>query len=214
MKAKRRARKPADPMAIARRRAAERLAARDPGAWGVDAAALALPANAEVEASRTRAGEVRARRRDVFDTLHARGALTGQARDAVRRLQADIAVLHRTETSGRELTPKVDASRRPDDINARRLAAGERIAAALRLTGPASAHLLSALAEAETALGHAADWRAVVQRLTGETLADAQGAVLRAACDNLAGAYLALDREKRAARPRPGEVFGAIATLA
>jgi hypothetical protein len=34
----------------------------------------------------------------------------------------------------------------------------------------------------------------VVERESGERLADAQGAVLRAACENLAGAYAALDR--------------------
>lgn len=197
MKAKRRSHRPSDPMEIARRRAAERLAERDPAQWGVDAAALALPARADVEVLAGAGPEIRARRRDVFDTFHARGALSAAGREAIRRLQADIAILHRTQTAGRELAPKVDASRKADDINDRRLAAGERIAGALKLSGVASAGLLAALAEAEAALGRPADWRATVARLTGETLADAQGAVLRSACENLAGAYAALDRERR-----------------
>jgi hypothetical protein len=47
--------------------------------------------------------------------------------------------------------------------------------------------------------GRAEDWRAVVERETGERLADAQGAALRAACENLAGAYRLLDGRGRRA---------------
>jgi hypothetical protein len=79
-------------------------------------------------------------------------------------------------------------------VNERRLRAGERIAKALALTGPASARLLSLLCEAGAALGQGGDWRSLVERETGERLADAQGAVLRAACENLAAAYAILDR--------------------
>ncbi|MDQ2861043.1 MAG: hypothetical protein M3T55_10045, partial [Pseudomonadota bacterium] len=51
-------------------------------------------------------------------------------------------------------------------------------------------------------LGRTADWRAVVARESAERLPDAQGAVLRAACENLAGAYAAMDRGREKA-PRP-----------
>ena len=45
-------------------------------------------------------------------------------------------------------------------------------------------------------LGRSADWRNVVERETGETLPDAQGAILRMACENLAGAYGSADRAR------------------
>jgi hypothetical protein len=69
---------------------------------------------------------------------------------------------------------------------------------ALSLCGPASARLIAAVVEAGAALGCPADWREVVARETGERLADAQGAVLRAACENLAGAYAVIDGRRRA----------------
>jgi hypothetical protein len=53
---------------------------------------------------------------------------------------------------------------------------------------------LAALCEPDVVAGCAADWRAVVARQTGERLPDAQGAVLRAACENLSGAYAIVDR--------------------
>lgn len=196
MTGKRKRHRPADPMEIARRRAAERLAEREPERWGVDTAAFSLPANADVQILATTGPETRARRRDVFDLFHARGALSAAGREAVRRLREDVAVLHRTEAGGRDMAPKIDTTRRSDGFSDRRLAAGERIEAALRLAGPASAALIAALAEADVVTGRSADWRAIVARQTGETLADAQGAVLRAACENLAGAYVALDNER------------------
>jgi hypothetical protein len=112
----------------------------------------------------------------------------------VRRLQADIAALHRTSEGVTDFRPRVDASRRPDAFGDHRRRAGARVEAALRLSGAASAALLAALCEADVVLGRSGDWRAVVLRETGETLPDAQGAILRAACENLAGAYRTLDR--------------------
>lgn len=190
-------------MVIARRRAADRARLRDPAAWGIEASQLALPVNSDVEAALGPAKKIlRARRQDVFDLLHGRGRLSRAALEAARRLQADAALLHRTVSGGRELGPRVDISRRPEGMSDARRAAGERIAAALRLAGASSAALLSALVEGESVLGRADDWRAVVRRITGESLADAQGAVLRAACENLAGAYAALDRERARASAR------------
>jgi hypothetical protein len=200
VKARRRAR-PADPLAIARARAAEREAARDPGRWGLDRGSLSLAANTAVETRADLAGRIaRARRRDLFDTLAARGALSPAAHAAARRLQGDIARLHRAPGGVAAYAPRIDRTRTDADFGEHRLRAGVRVEAALGLTGPASAVLLTALLEA-AALGQASDWREIVARHAGERLADAQAAAVRAACENLAGAYAALDRG-RIRKPR------------
>jgi len=187
--------RPASPAEIARRRALAQGEAASQEDWGVDARALRLPANADVDARRGAGGKVvRARRLDVFDTLAARGRLGPQALGAVRRLQTDIAALHRTIAGSRAFAPRVDSQADPESFTEARLRAGERIRRALDLAGSASARLLMALCEPQAALGASPDWRSVVERETGERLADAQGAVLRLACDNLAGAYRRLDR--------------------
>ena len=185
-------------MEIARRRALERIRERDPAQWGLSTDALALPANADVVRQSDLVGRTtRARRQDVFDLLHARGKLKQEALDAVRRLQDDIAALHRSPGGIGNLTPRVDRSRDPQGVSDARLRAGGRIEAALALAGPSSARLIAALCEPEIVLGKSADWRAVVLRETGERLPDAQGAILRAACENLAGAYARVDKARR-----------------
>jgi hypothetical protein len=113
---------------------------------------------------------------------------------AVRRLQDDIACLHRTTTGSVSYAPRVDRSIDPQGFSDARRRAGARIEGVLSLAGPASARLVGALCEPEVVLGQAADWRGVVRRETGETLPDAQGAILRMACENLAGAYEMVDR--------------------
>jgi hypothetical protein len=185
------------PEAIAARKAAERERARDPAAWGLDRAAMALPANARVETRADVAGRaVRARRLDVFDALSGRGALSPAALTAVRRLQDDTALLHRAAGGVAAYAPRIDRSVPMDGPTDARLRAGERVQAALGRAGPVSARLIAALLE-PAALGHGADWREVVARETGERLADAQAAALRAACENLAAAYADLDRGRR-----------------
>ena len=190
MARKRPARRPADPMDIARRRAAEREAARSPERWGVDVESLNLPANADVRLTAAAAGKVtRVHRQDVFDSLHARGRLSDTARAAVRRLQDDLAMLHRTTSGVGGYEPRVDCSRDPQGFTDRRRRAGQRVAAVLDRAGLASARLITALCEPDIVLGRVADWRAIVARETGERLPDAQGALVRMACENLAGAY-------------------------
>ncbi|MDB5479468.1 MAG: hypothetical protein JWO83_521 [Caulobacteraceae bacterium] len=197
MTRKRRLSRPADPAEIARRRAAERIREAGAAEWGLDRGVLALAVNADVETRSDVAGRlVRARRQDVFDLLRARGRLSPAALDAVRRLQDDIACLHRTQTGGVSYAPRVDRSVDPQAFSDARRRAGARIDAALARAGPVSARLLAALCEPDVVLGRAADWRAVVERETGETLADAQGAILRMACENLAGAYGMTDRAR------------------
>lgn len=187
--------RPADPMASARLRAAERERAREPAAWGVDRHALRLAANADVEARADTAGRVtRARRQDVFDLFFARGRLSRAALDAVRRLQSDVAILHAQAGGVSAYAERIDQSRRDCGSTDARHRAGRRIEAALALAGPANARLLLALCESGAALGREANWRTLVERETGERLADAQGAVLRVACDNLAEALAILHR--------------------
>ena len=200
MSRKRKTARPSDPMEIARRRAAERLRDQDPSTWGLDRQALSLAAGGDVATRIDAAGRpVRARRQDVFDLLQARGRLSADGVEAVRRLQNDIACLHRTVAGGGDFTPRVDRSVVPDGFSDARQRAGARIEAALSLAGDLSARVLAALCEADVVLGRAADWRGAVARQTGETLPDAQGAVLRMACENLAGAYRRLDRIRREA---------------
>jgi len=184
---RRRKARPADPLELARRRAE----ARDPTRWGLDPAALALPANADVETTPEPGRGVRARRRDVFDRL-----LAGPALEAVRRLQRDLTIARALAGGVASYAERIDRGPGDDAGLDARLRAGERVRRALVLSGPASARLLEALCEGEAALGRPADWRAIVECESGERLADAQGAVLRAACENLAGAYAALDRRR------------------
>lgn len=183
-------RAPSAPMEIARRRALEREQARDPSLWGIDRDAVALEANADVEALAGPGGRiVRARRQDIFDIMHARGRLSAAGLNAVRRLQDDIACLHRTSMGGVNYAPRVDRSVDPRAFSDARRRAGARIQSTLSRSGALSARLLAALCEPHVILGRTADWRAVVARETGESLPDAQGAILRMACENLAGAY-------------------------
>jgi len=196
----RRSKAPASPEAIARLRAAARAAAADPATWGVDAKALHLASQSDVAARLGPRGEVtRAHRLDVFDRLHARGALSDIAVGAVRRLQEDMAKLHRTGLGVRDFAPRVDVRARPGFFAETRLLAGQRVQAALDLAGPVSARLLRGLCETPAILGQNLDWRVVVEIETGERLPDAQGAALRAATENLAGAYRLIDQARRRA---------------
>lgn len=197
MTRKRKTTAPSDPTEIARRRAAEHAREQDPSTWGLDHQALALAAGADVTTRLDAAGRVvRARRQDVFDLLQARGRLSADGVGAVRRLQTDIACLHRTAMGGGDFTPRIDRSIVPDGFSDARRRAGARVEAALSLAGDLSARVLAALCETEVVLGRAADWRAAIAQQTGETLPDAQGAVLRMACENLACAYRRLDRAR------------------
>ena len=196
MPRQRKSRGPAAPAEIMRRRAETRALEAPSGAeadgGGITPGALALPVNAEVQVETDAAGRIaRARRQDVFDLFQARGKLGPDAYQAVRRLQDDIAVLHRVVSGGGDITPRVDRSRTADGFSDARLAAGARIEAVLERAGSASARLLVGLCEPAVIEGRGADWRDVVARITGERLPDAQGAILRVACENLAGAYLA-----------------------
>ncbi len=194
--------RPSDPAQIALRRAQDRerdrLAQSEPQRWGVDGSSLVLPVNQTVSVESDPAGRItRARRQDVFDLMRGRGKLSVEAHEAIRRLQEDVAILHRAVGGASDYSPRVDTSRSSETFTDVRRRASLRVEAALDRTGPASARLLGALCESSAALGPAVDWRMLVLRETGETLPDAQAAVLRGACENLAGAYAMIDRGRR-----------------
>src|SRR6185436_1189670 len=95
MTKRRRPVRPSTPEEIARKRAEALAREREPQTWGADAEALRLPANAAVAVQKDLRGKIaRARRRDVFELFRARGALSQNGHDAVRRLQDDIAIVH------------------------------------------------------------------------------------------------------------------------
>ena len=170
----------------------------------MDGPALVLPANQTVSVDSDLAGRVtRARRQDIFDLMKGRGKLSNEAHEAIRRLQNDVAILHRAVGGRADYSPRVDTSRSSETFTDVRHRASLRVEAALERSGPASARLLGALCESGAALGPAIDWRLLVLRETGETLPDAQAAVLRGACENLAGAYAIIDRGRRKAGATP-----------
>lgn len=194
MARQRRTRAPATPGEILRRRLEARVAAAiavvDADHGGIAPGALQLAANAAVRLETDPAGRItRARRQDVFDLFQARGKLGPDAYQAVRRLHDDIAVLHRVISGGGDIAPRVDRSVSPVSFSDARLAAGAQIEAVLAHAGSSSARLLVALSEPAIIEGRGAEWREVVVRITGERLPDAQAALLRVACENLAGAY-------------------------
>lgn len=128
-------------------------------------------------------------RGDVFDLLYARGRLTPAALAAVRLLQQDLEVLHRVRMGGMVFASRVSGSRDEQDFADARRVATERTIAALSRAGELSAKLIAGLCAPDVVAGRSSDWRAVVERETRETLPDAQGALVRMACENLAGAY-------------------------
>jgi hypothetical protein len=189
---------PSDPTVSARLRAEERERARDPANWGLDREDLRLNANADVHTRADRAGTVvRARRQDVFDLMVARGRLSPAAFDALRQLQSDVARLHAMAGGVSAYSERIDRSGFDQSITDARRRSSDRIDAMLALAGPANARLLLAICESAAALGPSMNWRTLVERETGEHLADAQGAVLRAACENLAEALAMLRRRGR-----------------
>lgn len=200
--------KPFDPAAAERarqarlnrdadRRAQARYDDDRPESWGVAPDALRLPANADVEAARDGRGRVTsAHRSDVFERLHARGGLSVAELAAVRRLQGDMgarAGLFRPEAG----LVYVDQQGSSEGVTQRMVAAGRRVERALALVGPRQALLLRGLLEPATTTGSLVDWRAVVARETAETNPNVQAALIRAAADNLALAYRAVDTPPR-----------------
>jgi hypothetical protein len=190
----RRLRKPRSPQAIAADRTARLAAerARDFAAVGLQPEAARLAANSDIEIRRASARHAEgARRADAFDAL--RDGMARGAYDAARRLQADMAVRRGEHASGGRTLMRIDCAgggAGPDGGAVQRLdrsrGAAARIDAALAKVGARDALLLGELIQPTTS---GRTWREIVRAVTGEENPVAQGAVVRAACANLAMAY-------------------------
>lgn len=188
----RRRKKPTDPAEIARKAA---LALRDPSKWGFNEDAMKLPTADDVQLDRvSRANEKRAVRFDIFARFYRDGSLERRGLEAVRRLQDDIAILHRSAgVSGSGIITPLKA----DDEEAMILA-GQRIETVKQFTGAHSWAILLALCEKEIK-GETREWWAMVQAVTREANRNAQGALVRAAAMNLADAYTTVESKPRRA---------------
>jgi len=172
---------------------------------------------AEVNADK-RTGEIRgAWRKDVFETLRnrrgkpevkgqlGRPALPQRSYEAFRSHERDI---HMAEGAG-------NPDRRPDfirstsggapgqNVTAEMLDAAERVRKTMRAMSPPDARLVSVLLTGENAL--AKNWRAVVEKETGEHQDEAQAARIRALGENLYYARSVANTEPASAANDTGE---------
>lgn len=128
---------------------------------------------------------VRARRIDVFQLLHERGALPQESFNAIRDHETDLATAQGFNTP----------ERRPDHIRASvEGAPGQNITQAMieasRMVQWVEAMLTTRDALLLKALLHENDancgrWRGTVERITGESRDDAHAVAIRCACANL-----------------------------
>lgn len=191
-----------------------------PKDWGgIDPAAMGMPSNSDVTADRDFSGRVsRAMRYDVFSLLFytPQSRLAPTSYDAVRRLQADMAILHRTQgamdvqrTTGSGQTGALAVV--TEDFSITRVLAGKRVEQALHgwhrpgdgmwVAGmePWAARLIRDLCEPEIINGQRQNWHAVVTRHTGEMDRHERGKIVRTACDDLAESYRRIDNEPKRA---------------
>lgn len=172
--------KPKTPEQIAADKLARRQA--DFEAVNLQPEAAGLERNANIEARHAQREKIDgARRADAFDAL--KPGMAPGAYDAVRRLEMDMAIRRGEGDKGRPMM-RVDGG--GSDGLDKRLAAGDRIKAALGGIGDRDAWLLVELIEKQLMQ---VPWREVVFRVTGETHDHAQGAAVRSACANLAASY-------------------------
>ena len=207
-------RRPSSPEEIQRRRleaqAVERERAervkRTPGEWGVSAEILNLASAGDVTVRRdsVRGRVVHARRSDPFDLLFAAGGLSEEQHRAARRLFRDFCLRAGVRDHERQGLQRVDEGGGPSLVTDAMLDAGRRIDVALRLAGGGSARILRALIEPMVIHGAIIAWRGAVQAVTGEKDRNAQGAVVRGACENLALAYREMDAQPRLRRGAGG----------
>lgn len=196
----RRSRKRYDPAEAARKAAErERLTRRTPSEWGVNRDALTMERNADVQViAPTRTKVSRVTRFDCFALLRSRGSLDEAQVGAVRRLESDIAIRFRVEGGGERV--QVDCAGEAEGYSRRAVDAANRISDVLALSGAQSARLLLALCEPQVREGQPVNnWRATVQRVTGEAFPHGQVALVRAACENLREAWTAYDNRGRKA---------------
>lgn len=193
----RRKHKPRSPEQIALDRASARAAqkvADQRGEYGIDLTTHTLVQNADVIAIKDRAGKTQtAHRSDVFDRL-----LNNDQIRAVRRLESDIAEqMGQMWRPGQRVT--VDSSQFPpgQNVSQMQLDAGKRVIQTLALAGARCGWLLHSLIVGVPGKDRA-DWRSIVLYVTGEQNDHAQASRVRAAADNLVGAYVAMDKAGKA----------------
>lgn len=172
----------------------------NPARWGEAPAADDLAALKRQGASvkLDQVGRVQyARRMDCFATLLAREAITAAQHTAIRRLETDMAIRAGAKFGEGDTAGFVD--RTPDHAGASQamIDAGRRVDDTLAMVGPPACRVLAAILEPPVTTGAAVDWRACVARVTSETRAEAQTALLRFAAQALADVYDALDRKAR-----------------
>lgn len=178
--------------------------------------AMALEANDDVEVVDDRTVAARRHTRyDVFSLLYypPRGRMEETSYLAVRRLQADMAILHRTHgtsdairNSGVGQTGALAIVTGQFALN--RVEAGANIEAVLNgwqkesglwVEGvePWAARMLRELCEMEIVEGRRPNWHAVCARHTGEMRRTHRGELVIRACDQLAASYGRIDNEPK-----------------
>lgn len=215
MKSRARRRKgPSDPASIALqaaiRRAEERAAAKNPAQWGIAAdnvVSLETARDIALRKDPNRRGRIaHAHRADAFDSLHRAKGLNDVQHQASRRYMGDWMARAGIKTHGEE-DPGVPIDGGRSDpsagITMAMIGAGVRIDRAHALIGRGDAILLQGLVEPLIVQGELLEWREAVERLTGETGRHAQGARVRAACENLRWAYETMDEERRRRKGLP-----------
>lgn len=162
-------------------------------------AKLPMNANVVIELA-TRKNVERARRYDCFALLHSRKAISDAGEQAVRRLQEDIATLHRTAGADR-LDVVVDGGKKTFGFGYAQLVATENVHIALvSMEDIDRAHLLLKLIEPDVIHGQTVNWRGVVSRVTGEHRDKHQAEWVSSACEALAEAYRLIDHEPKPKR--------------
>jgi hypothetical protein len=209
--------RPSSPAEIQERaaqaRAAARAAERDPASWGVNAEVLQLPTAGDVAArSNDRGRVVTAKRSDPFDLLLAGGGLSFEQHRAARRLMRDWCIAAGVRDAPRPDVGPVDGDGLvgPQEVTQAMIDAGRRRDIALAAAGPVSGRVLKALMTGLVDECRIIAWRGVVQRETGETDKNVQGAMVRQACENLRLHYDALRAHHEAQPPLELRPFNAL----
>lgn len=191
--------KPSDPIDAAAKLAKQRLdRMRNHAAEGLDAIEAeygqepidpqrrALLEAKGVEIATDHRGRVtRSTKVDVWAQMRAQRALNEKCYNAIRQLEADMTERAGFGGAGFNLE-KTDRSGDAAKITDRMVDAGARVEDVLKLVGPPLSRILQALVGPDAEEG---DWRAVVERITGEKNPQSQSASLRLAAQSVADVY-------------------------
>ena len=186
--------KPKSPEQIMAERIAQR--ALDLAAINAPTSAAALERQADIEV--VRAGSRRdgqtvkhdvGRRMDAFLAL--REGMAPGSYDAARRLERDVLVSMGQNDQGR--TPdRVDCEQAAFNRTDMMIMATDRVVRVTKLLSERDRRLLTEIIFPRR---EHRSWREIVTHVTGETHTHAQGAAVRAACENLRDAYQAMERK-------------------